>query len=427
MAKRNNNKENNKKSFLESYMTKKNSDNYRWMALVISCLVNLCVGSIYSWSVFADPLVQYLSKTTGTKIAGLSLVFTVANAVGPITMVSGGFINDKIGPRWIIFSGGILFGLGMIGSGMAKTVPMLVISYGVGVGLATGMLYGCTVSGTVKLFPDKKGLAGGLTSAAYGISSVIIPPMANALIKDFGINKALIILGTVMMVLICICAFIYSFCFDKAKLQAASMSTSEFADTTGLNWKQMLCRPYFYIMLIMLCAGAFSGLMIISNAAPLAKKIFFVSADLAAIIVSVLALFNTAGRILSGFVSDKIGVINTLRSTFVFFIIAQILLFISVSSGLILFIIGVCIVGLCFGSIMGIYPGFTAEKFGAAHNSVNYGIMFCGFSLAGYLGPLILNSIYNLTDSYKFAFPAAAGFALIGLILTFVKAKRLSR
>ena len=399
-----------------------NNNKYRWIALVVALLINLCIGSVYAWSVFANPLAEVISAATGTQITSLSIVFTVANAVGPITMISGGFINDKIGSRWLIFIGGILFGAGMIGAGFARSVPMLIISYGLGVGLAIGMIYGCTVSSTIKLFPDKRGLAGGLSTAAYGISSVVVPPVANALIEKVGVSNAMKIIGLVMMIIIIVCGFIFAACFNK--YTSGMEKSSSAAAAEGMNWKQMLATPYFYVMIIMICAGAFSGLMITSQASPLAQKIFSAPAATAAVIVSVLALFNTAGRLLSGAVSDKIGIINTLRITFVLFMISQMILFLSANIGsLALFIVGVCGVGLCFGSIMGIYPSFTARRFGAAHNSVNYGIMFCGFALAGYLGPMMLNSIYNSTGAYNLAFIIAAAFACAGLVLTFIKEK----
>ena len=128
----------------------------RWIILLASCLINLCIGSLYAWSVFATPMAAYLSSVTGSEVASLAIIFTIANAVGPITMISGGFINDKIGPKWVIFIGGILFGLGMIVSGFAKSVGMLLLTYGLGVGLGVGMVYGCTVSNSVKFFPDKR-------------------------------------------------------------------------------------------------------------------------------------------------------------------------------------------------------------------------------------------------------------------------------
>ena len=100
----------------------------RWIYLVLCCLINLCLGSIYAWSVFATPMAEHLTKfahhmlTTGD----LAIVYTIANAVGPITMISGGFFNDKFGPKAVIFTGGLMFGLGLIASGFVHSVGMLV-------------------------------------------------------------------------------------------------------------------------------------------------------------------------------------------------------------------------------------------------------------------------------------------------------------
>ncbi len=84
------------------------------------------------------------------------------------------------------------------------------------------------------------------------------------------------------------------------------------------------------------------------------------------------------------------------------------------------FFIGISIVGICFGSFMGVYPGLTARQFGPKNNSVNYGIMFIGFAVAGYIGPNVLNNIFASTGSYQNAFLVAMAVSLFGLVLTFV-------
>ncbi len=82
-------------------------------------MINLCIGSLYAWSVFAGPMAEHISQVQGLTgdqqltAAALAVVFTVANAVGPVTMIGGGFINDSLGPRWGILLGGLLFGGGM--------------------------------------------------------------------------------------------------------------------------------------------------------------------------------------------------------------------------------------------------------------------------------------------------------------------------
>lgn len=88
----------------------------RWIILIASCLINLCIGSLYAWSVFATPMAMHFNESrglTGASVltaANLAIIFTVANLVGPITMISGGFINDTLGPRWVILVGAVLFG-----------------------------------------------------------------------------------------------------------------------------------------------------------------------------------------------------------------------------------------------------------------------------------------------------------------------------
>ena len=393
----------------------------RWIILAASCLINLCIGSLYAWSVFATPMAAYLTSVTGSEIASLAIIFTIANAVGPITMISGGFINDKIGPKWVIFIGGILFGLGMIASGFAKSVGILLLTYGLGVGLGVGMVYGCTVSNSVKFFPDKRGLVGGIATASYGISSVIIPIVANALIDNFDVTMAFKLLGTAMLVIICVSAFFIQTCpkdFEPEGWNPPAPKAGAKAPVDK-DWKAMLKDPIFYVMILMLCCGAFSGLMVTSQASPVAQNMIGMTAAEAAIAVSVLAMFNTLGRILAGFISDKIGSVNTILGVFLVSVLGLGLLFISGEGSVATFYIGVCIVGLCFGSIMGIYPGFTASQFGGRNNSVNYGIMFIGFAAAGYFGPTIMSKIYASAGAYQTAFLAAMALAIAGAVLTF--------
>ncbi len=393
----------------------------RWIILAASCLINLCIGSLYAWSVFATPMAAYLSSVTGSEVAGLAIIFTIANAVGPITMISGGFINDKIGPKWVIFIGGILFGLGMIASGFAKSVGTLLLTYGLGVGLGVGMVYGCTVSNSVKFFPDKRGLVGGIATASYGISSVIIPIAANALIDNFDVTMAFRILGAAMLVIICVSAFFIQTCPKDFKPEGWNPPAPKAGAKVPVDkdWKAMLKDPIFYVMILMLCCGAFSGLMVTSQASPVAQNMIGMTAAEAAVAVSVLAMFNTLGRILAGFISDKIGSVNTILGVFLVSVLGLGLLFISGEGSVATFYIGVCIVGLCFGSIMGIYPGFTASQFGGRNNSVNYGIMFIGFAAAGYFGPTIMSKIYASAGAYQTAFLAAMALAIAGAVLTF--------
>lgn len=391
----------------------------RWMILIASCFINLCIGSLYAWSVFASPMAKYLSEITGNEITSLAIVFTIANSVGPITMITGGSINDKIGPKWVIFIGGLLFGMGMIFSGFSNSVFMLIITYGLGCGLGMGLVYGCTVSNSVKFFPDKRGLIGGIVTASYGVSSAILPIIANQLIEQFPITTVFKILGVAMLVIICISACFIDTCpkdFLPDGFTPNQVLKNE--NIKDKDWKEMMKDPIFYIMILMLCCGAFSGLMITSQASVLAQQMIKMSVKSATFIVSMLALLNTSGRILAGYISDKIGAVNTILGVFVLSILGLGCLYISNVGDGFVFSIGIGIAGLCFGSIMGIYPGFTASQFGARNNSVNYGIMFIGFAAAGYFGPTIMTSLYQMNQSYQLSFVIAALMAIFGIVLT---------
>ena len=396
----------------------------RWLILIASCFVTLCVGSLYAWSVFASPMAKYLSEITGKEVTSLAIVFTVANAVGPITMISGGFINDRIGPKWVLVVAGLLFGAGMIGSGFATSVPMLITAYGLGVGLGCGMAYGTIVSNAVKFFPDKSGFAGGLTTACYGGSSIIIPIIANAMLTSMHVTKAFKILGVVMMVIIIGSAFVIEAAPADFMAGNAAGRGGTSPATKDMTWREMLRDSRFCLMLLTLTCGAFAGMMIISQASPIAQEMMgFTPAD-AAFTVSLLALFNMLGRLASGTLSDRLGAEGTMRLTFAVSIFAGILLFFCRDSTVPIFYIGLALAGFGFGSIMGIYPGFTAKTFGRKNNSVNYGIMFIGFALAGILGPMIMNLLKSATGRYQGAFLVAAALSVAGEILIALLARK---
>ncbi len=398
-------------------------DRRRWIVLVASCLVNLCIGSLYAWSVFASPMAAHLTAINGFDVGSLAVVFSVANAVGPITMISGGAVNDRLGPRWVILAGGLLFGGGMIGAGFSTSVAMLVGFYGLGCGLGMGLVYGAVVSNAVKFFPDKKGLVGGIVTAFYGISSVLVPLIANALIAALDVTAAFKALGVAMLAVIVLCSLAIARCPEGyAPAGWKPSGTQPSGETDGKDWRGMLTDPVFYVMMAMLCCGAFSGLMVTSQASALTQSLAGLDAAAAAVAVSLLALANTAGRIVAGFASDRRGAAVTLRRVFLLLVAGMMALCMAKGSALGLFLGGLLVTGFCFGSVMGIYPGFTALQFGARHNSVNYGIMFIGFALAGIVGPLMMNGLYGLFGSYVPAFLGAALLAATGAALTRVYA-----
>lgn len=395
----------------------------RWLVLTASCIINLCIGSLYAWSVLAGPMAEHLSVLNNMKITprDLSIVFIIANSVGPITMISGGKINDTLGPKMVVLIGGLMFGGGMFLSGFATSINFLIGTYSLLLGLGLGMVYGATISTSVKFFPDRRGLVGGLTTATFGISSVIIPPIAAAIIASYGPTAAFKIIGAFFTVAICLSALFIEKCPADFIPEGWTPPVQK-AGSAPVNkaWNEMLKEPVFYVMIMLLTCGAFAALMFIPMVAPMAKNMLGLSVAGTTAAVSTLALFNVLGRVLAGVISDKIGRINTLATACVLSVAGLWLLVSAQGGNVTYFFAGISVVGVCFGSFMGVFPGFTADQFGPKNNSVNYGIMFIGFAVAGYFGPTILNNIYGASQSYNNAFLVAMAFSGAGLLLTFV-------
>ena len=177
----------------------------RWKFLFTACLVNFCTGSIYAWSVFAGPKAEQMSQLNNVLYTAgdLAIVFGLANAVGPLPMIFGGFINDRFGPGWLMTIGGLLIGSGLFLAGSASDLGSLILSYSLLFGLGLGLTYGATINTCVKLFPDRRGFAGGMATAFYGLCSVVLPPIAHLLTTNFGIQKSFEIVGAVCGAVIC--------------------------------------------------------------------------------------------------------------------------------------------------------------------------------------------------------------------------------
>ncbi len=384
--------------------------------LAACCLINLCLGSIYSWSVFSTAMAEYLNQAAGLSVnAGdLAIVYTIANCIGPVTMIAGGSVNDRLGPRLVVMLGGILFGGGMFLSGFARSVGFLIVSFGIIGGLGLGMAYGSVISTAVKLFPERSGFVGGLVTAAYGISSVILPPVVSAIVASTSAPFAFKSVGAVFLIIIVASSLVLSVDGLEARPKSAALVKGN-----DVDWRGMIRQPVFYVMLVLLICGAFSGMMIISQASAIALTTVGMSEAQGATAVSVLALFNTFGRIGAGSLSDRIGRIGSLRLACIVSAAAEACLLLTGQGSVPLFYVGIILVGLSFGSFMGVYPGFTSDRFGLKNNSVNYGIMCIGFALAGYVGPLLAKNAYNDTGSYANAFMYACVFSACGLLLTF--------
>lgn len=386
----------------------------RWVVLLAFCLVNLCTGSVYSWSVFAGPMAGRLSLLTGQSLTAsdLSIVFTVYSGMAIVMMVVGGALNNRYSPKLILLISGLAYGGGFLVSGMATSIGMLILGYGILCNIGGSLAYSCAIGNAVKFFPDRRGFAGGIVTATYGLSSMILSPIINALNLSAGVKTSFLTLGVCFLVVICLCSRFTERAPDEISADPAVCQVN-------CTWRQMLADRKFYVMYFIFFSAGFFGYMITSQASAMGEHIGM-SATAAAAGVSVLSLANAAGRVCAGSLSDKLGRVSTLTLMLLIAICGLLLLVVSDHGGAVAFYLGVALVGLGFGSFMGVFPGFTADQFGPKYNTFNYTLMFTSFSIAGMLSPILSGRIFSLYGTYVPAYCCAIAVCSVSLTLTFV-------
>jgi OFA family oxalate/formate antiporter-like MFS transporter len=386
----------------------------RWIILIVSVMINLCIGFAYAWSVFQKPLME----TFGWSAGQASLVFTINLAVLPIAMIVAGRLGKKIGVRGVVMMGGLLFGAGIFLSGMIQSIGALYFTYGLVAGSGIGLIYSCTVSNTVKWFPDKKGLAGGLTAGGFGAGSIIFAPVAVSFISSQGVLGAFKILGLIFSAVILVLGLLMS----SPPEEDAVAETIDQSGKRELATKEMLKTSDFYMIWILMVLGCISGLMIISQASPIGQAKVGLSQEEAAFAVGFIGLANATGRVFWGMVSDKLGRYQTLMMMFLFSSVGLILLV--VTSALPLFLAAICLIAASYGGVFGLFPSITADLFGVRNMGMNYGVVMTGLSVGAIIGPQIAAFAVG-ASGYDLAFMITVGINICALLLVLL-AKRKS-
>jgi len=175
----------------------------------------------------------------------------------------------------------------------------------------------------------------------------------------------------------------------------------------------MIATPQFWLMWFMYGFGSVAGLMIIGHMAIIAKMQAGIAWGF--VFVSILAIFNAGGRIIGGFLSDKIGRTQTLLLMFA--VQAVNMLCFSSYKTVGMLIVGIAFAGIAYGSLLAIFPPITFDFFGLKNGGVNYGCLFTSWGIAGVVGPIMAGRIVDLTKSYNQAYLAAAGMLVVSIIL----------
>lgn len=386
----------------------------RWLMLVSTIIINICVGSCYAWSVFQTPLIKMFHWSP----VETSLAFTLIIGVSSLPMALVGLIQEYVQPRYIIFIGGLLFGLATYATGNITSLVQLYVFYGVMGGLGNGIVYSGGLSNMIRFFPDRRGLCSGLLAAGMGSGALVIAPLAAVLIDRLGVLATFKALGILFTITICGLSFLIETAplnFQPAGWEAGANSSK--TAPIDKNWREMLRTFSFYLIAAMFILGTISGLMVMGHASSILQEVIGLTPQKAAVLVGILALANTIGRIFWGWLSDRWGRFQTCIVLYI--IVSASMYGLTVVPHNYVFVTTMMMVGFCYGGFMSMIASLTADVYGTKHLPVNFGIMFLAFGVAAFIGPRLaaVIKVANQGD-YGPAFMVASILGLAGIFFT---------
>ncbi len=384
----------------------------RWIFVALGLVIHLCLGSVYSWSVFRKPLEQLFD--VGATESGLP--YMVFLAFFAALMPIAGRLLNKYGPRLVTLLGGVIVGVGWILASFSTSMPLLTLTYGIIAGSGVGIVYGGPIAVSTKWFPDRKGVAAGLTLAGFGLSALITAPVARMLIASQGPLRTFSILGTVFLVVIVLLALPLKFPSIDWK-PAGWKQTETTTVEVDVDTSKMLRTSTFYGLWICYIIGTLSGLMTIGISSPVGQEVIRLDPTMAAMAVSIFAIFNGAGRPLFGWITDRLAPRYSAIIAFVIIFGASLGMLGAGEGEMLLYMICFSAFWLTLGGWLAIAPPATATFFGTKRYAKNYGVVFTAYGMGAILGTLISGRLRDAFGSYIYAFYPTAALAVIGIII----------
>ncbi|MEX0379683.1 OFA family MFS transporter [Bacillus sp. S4] len=347
-----------------------------WLVVLGTVIVQMGLGTIYTWSLFNQPLVSKY----GWSLNAVAITFSITSLSLAFSTLFASKLQEKWGLRKLIMIAGLALGLGLILSSQASSLLMLYVLAGVVVGYADGTAYITSLSNLIKWFPERKGLIAGISVSAYGTGSLIFKYINAMLIDSVGVSQAFIYWGLIVTAMIVIGACLIH--------QAADQGAVQETKTKEYTTKEMLGTKQVYLLFSMLFTSCMSGLYLIGMVKDIGVQLVGLSAATAANAVAMVAIFNTLGRIILGPLSDKIGRLKIVTGTFVAMATSVLVLsFVDLNYGI--YFVCVASVAFCFGGNITIFPAIVGDFFGMKNHSKNYGIVYQGFGFGALAGSFI--------------------------------------
>jgi MFS transporter, OFA family, oxalate/formate antiporter len=400
----------------------------RWLQLGVGILGMVAIANLqYGWTLFVSPIDQQFHWGK----AAIQVAFTLFVLAETWLVPLEAYFVDRYGPRLIVAISGILVGTAWIINSRADSLTMLYAGGIIG-GVGAGIVYGTASGAALKWFPDRRGLAAGLTAAGFGAGSALtIIPISNQ-IKATGYQSAFFTWGILQGAVVLICAYLMRAPRKEDLVEVVVPETSQ--TTQDFTPAEMLKTPAFYLLYVMMTMLAMGGLMATAQLGPIAKdfKVADSPVSLLGLTMAALPFALSLDRILNGltrpffgWVSDHIGRENTMFIAFGLEGLA-IYLLITFAHIPLLFVIFSGLTFFGWGEIYSLFPATCGDLFGKKFATTNYGLLYTAKGTASLLVP-IGSLIAGSTGNWYPIFMLAIAFDWTGALLALFVLKPLRK
>src|SRR5437868_11082696 len=396
----------------------------RWVQLLVGIVCMVMIANLqYGWTLFVNPIDQKYHWGR----AAIQVAFTIFVLTETWLVPVEGWLVDRFGPKIVVLVGGFLVAIAWVLNSVADDVWTLYIAAAIG-GIGAGVVYGGSIGNALKWFPDRRGLAAGLTAAGFGAGSALtVIPIAN-MIKTSGYESAFLWFGLAQGIVVVIVALLLRApAAGEVAAPAAPAVQQTRRDYTPV---EALRTPVFWVMYAMFVAVGAGGLMAIAQLAPIAKdfKVDAIPVSLIGITLPALTFALTIDRVLNGvcwpffgWVSDHIGRENTM---FIAFFIEGVGIYalLYFANNPVLFVILSGVVFFAWGEIYSLFPATCTDLYGKKYATTNYGMLYTAKGTASLLVPLA-NVLTSATGSWHAVFYVAAILNILAALLALVLLK----
>ncbi|WP_225087952.1 L-lactate MFS transporter [Pectobacterium colocasium] len=376
----------------------------RGLIVLGTIITQMGLGTIYTWSLFNQPLVDKFGWT----LSSVATTFSITSFCLAFATLFAGKFQERIGLRRLTMIAGIALGAGLMASAVSPSLTLIYLLMGVVVGFADGTAYITALSNLIKWFPNRKGLIAGISVGAFGTGSLLFKYVNSFLIAEVGVSEAFFYWGVIVMAMILVGSSLL-----KEPAAVPAQQTAVQGQTRDFSLAEMLATKESYLLFIIFFTACMSGLYLIGIVKDIGVQMAGMDRAMAANAVSAIAIFNTVGRIVLGALSDSVGRMRVISFTlFVTILAVSVMTFLPLNP--LLFFICVSAIAFCFGGNITVFPAIVGDFFGLKNHSKNYGVIYQGFGIGALSGSFIAAQL----GGFQATFTAIIIMSVVSLLIT---------